>query len=250
MIPGGVVLRRRSAMGCVDLGILLLRADTRVYLWSFVPFLIVALGAGLALLPVAPWAAPLVVRTIAWLGQAPLVQIAGTRAAGLTPEVIRPLAGLTSAGRLLLATLPYLALISASCIFPLGTPILMLMFLFLPEVALLEQPPSGVLARMTSLGSKSIDVALSARAWLLGLELYITLGAELLGVLMIELLLGIPVPWGHFWELEVSPVLLLGLIMAQPVCAMVRLAFYLSARTKVEALDVYFGLWKAVENPS
>lgn len=236
MVDGGVVLRPRSSGASVDLGVALLRADLGAHARAYaVPALLAAVVA-LGLHTVEPTVGIL---AALWLGrwiQAPITRIAGDRVAGrITPgpprDALWPFLGPHA-----LATLSGLA---ANLI-----PILGLVWwgrlAFVPEVCVLERAPSP-LARAAAVASQAAATGVVViRVWLLVIEAFGAFGLSALLRFLADDVLQL----GHVGDWR-GPTLVIGIVVIQPVVATVRLAFYLDARTRSEALDAWFALWAA-----
>lgn len=236
MIDGGVVLRPRSSGASVDLGVALLRADLRLHARAYATPFVAAAAVSLVVHSLDPSAG---VMTAMWLGrwiQAPITRIAGDRVAGQAPQGDPRQAIRTFFGPHVLASLSALV---ANLI-----PILGLVWwgrlVFVPEVSVLERATSPM-ARAGAVASQAAATGVVAiRLWLLAIEAFGAFGLAALLRFMADDLLQIG--RGGEWY---GPTLVIGVLLIQPVVATVRLAFYLDARTRSEALDAWFALWAA-----
>ena len=92
-------------------------------------------------------------------------------------------------------------------------------------------------------------MALGARAWMVAIEFWCVIAAELMGQLVVVELLQLGSGMGSLWNGEATPFLIVGTLLAQPLIALVRLAAYLDVRTRREGLDAWFALWTAANRP-
>ncbi len=115
--------------------------------------------------------------------------------------------------------------------------------LYLEHTALLERVPlaRGVRRslRLVS-GRPSHAVAGTLASW--GLVLWFALVGEAVGQAMVSFVLQLGEPFGSLGQGQVTPWLLGGLLLAQPVIAVYRLLLYVDVRTRVEGWDLQVGL--------
>lgn len=117
------------------------------------------------------------------------------------------------------------------------------MLLYVVETALLERvPPARGLRRSARLagghpGDAAAGVLVSALlvGWFAGL-------GEASGQALVGFVFQLGQPFGAATSLQVTPYLLAGLFLAQPIVAVYRLLLYVDVRTRVEGWDLQVGL--------
>lgn len=244
MIEGGVALRPRDTGGLVDLGVALLRAEWRRVARGALPLL-----AGAFLVGLVAW------REDAWLGlgltwllgraaHVPVTRALGARASGAPAQ--GSVLGDLGRGALvsLLVTLGYVA---ASCFFPIVFWVAW-RSVFLPEVAMLERPSAGLLARGAAVSEAPGAHPLGVVTWLWAADLFGFVAGELSGRAVVGDLLMVTELFANPDAFEPSVYGLAGVLAVQPFRAAVRFAGYLDARTRAEALDVFFALRAAAND--
>lgn len=238
----GVTMRARGPLELIDLGFVLVRDHASPILRAGGPAL--ALAAGFALLGWLYW--PPLGLLLALLGgrvaQAPIVTALGAISSGGSPPRPRRLAD----AALLLRTglVPGLICTLALVAGPLAA-FVWRRLTYLPEVTLLEGD-----VQVTQRSATLAD-ALGAPTWgvrfgLVGMELWAAIAAEASGQAIVDGIFQLGAPFGSLLEGDVTPFLLVGVLIAQPWCCAVRLVAYLDARTRAEALDALFDLRTAV----
>lgn len=248
MMETSLVLRRRRATEVVDLGVALLRSDAPAWARVYAPWAALAALGALALWVVDPWAAAAWAVVLARLGQAPVTLAVSERVAGRSP-VPRWTAQLTAYGRHSFAWIVATGMvIVSSLVFPIALWIWG-RALYLPEVVVVERPASGTAGRIAALSGISAENVIGTRAWLLAVEVWAVLAGETIGQLLVDGVLQMGTPFGSLWDGEVTPYMILGFILVQPLLALIRFAAYLDVRTRTEALDAWFAVWAASARP-
>lgn len=242
---GGVVLRRRGLLECTDLGFALLRADARAIARTYALPGLLTVAISLAAWWLTPWLGLVIAALLGPPAAASCTLLAGERLTG-TPHPPGPAHPLLAARRFTAATWFARGLTYAAMFVPPVAVAIAGRTLFLPEVALLERPPSPF-RRAERIAERAGSTAYPAVLLITVLAGFGVLGGEATGQLVAAGLLQLGTPFGELVSSEptATPYAILGLIAVQPLVAMVRLAFYLEARTREEGLDVYFALWSA-----
>lgn len=241
MIGEAVALRPRSSGATVDLGIALFREESGgIFRAAAVP-LGVALVASALVYAWDPYAAVASAMGFGRFAQAPVTRVLAARASGTErPRGWRPaLRDLAQGARVRIAAWSLLTLSA------LGGPLAIWVWvrqLFWPEVVLLEAPGHGEITRANQLAVVRGTTALAMSAWLMVIELWAAMAGELVGQGAWNDMLQLGQPFGSLGNGDVTPFVVVGIIAAQPVIAAVRFAAYLDARTRAEALDVFFAL--------
>lgn len=179
-----------------------------------------------------------------WL-QAPFTLLTGrllfdrrTRVA----DVLREL--LARAGVLLVGQAVALAgwVVAAACGFLGYLPVRMALQ-FLPEVLLLERlPPSRAARRAMRLAGTQSGAALVGVLTRLALAIWCAIVAEAAGQGLFRYVLQLGEPFGRVQDGEVTPFLVAGLMLSQPLHAVYRLLLYVDVRTRAEGWDLQVGL--------
>jgi hypothetical protein len=114
---------------------------------------------------------------------------------------------------------------------------------YLPETALLERVPIGRgIQRSMRLAGANPAIALFALSGRAFLTLWCAAVAESFGQVLLSTTLQLGAPFGSALEGDVTPFLLLGVLVAQPIHALYRLLLYVDVRTRVEGWDLQVGL--------
>lgn len=234
----GVAMRPREALELVDLGFVLVRQQARAVLRAGGPGLLTAAAcAALAWL----WWPPFGL-AVALLGgrlaQGAMTTALGAVASGEAPSAPRRV---HDAAVVLRTTLvPTLV-----CTLFLAAGPLALFFwkrnTWLTEVALLEGE-AAVSKRSSALSDAPGAPTWGVRCAGIALELWAAIAAEYSGRAILGGIFQVGEPFGSLVDGDVTPFLLAGVLIAQPWCCAVRLAAYLDARTRAEALDALFDL--------
>ncbi len=241
-----VVMRRRSQPEVVDLAVALLRVDAAAWARVYLPWGCLSALCAAAAWRIEPLLALVVAALLGRLAQAPVTLAVSERVAGREPRV-SPREALAAVGRLVTASiLPTLGLALASLTI-VGLPLLAIRFTHLPEVAIVERPPSDVLGRVGALANAAGARGWTTRAWLAGIEVWAMLVAEILGQFVVDGLLQLGTPYSSLMEGELTPFPILGLLLAQPLVALVRFCEWLDVRTRSEGLDAWFAVYAAAE---
>jgi hypothetical protein len=241
-----IALRARLHPGAADLAVALFRAHGAAVLAAWWPAGLTSLGLALLLGYLGgPGIGPLTLWLLGPYASAPVTRVVGALLRGDAPP--------RSPGAILDAVLTRLrglfhdlapfALVATL----LGSPLALVVWAGLPytgEVLLLEPTGtriwgrSGSLARAGANGIVLRVVEVAVVAWLV-------LTAESTGQFVVGSLLQSGAPWGRLVDGVETPFLYAGLLAAQPAVALVRAAFYLDARVRIEALDRAFAVWDA-----
>ncbi len=233
-----MALRPRDTGGIVDLGVVLLRAEFRRVARGALPLLAVAFLLGALAWKEDAWLG----LGLAWLlGRAahvPVTRALGARASGAPAQggLVGDLGRGTLVG--LLVALGYTL---AACFFPVVFWVAW-RSVFLPEVAILERPGSGMLARGSAVSEAPGAHPLGVAAWLWGADIFGFVAGELCGRAIVGDLLMVTELFANPDAFEPSVYGLLGVLAVQPFRAAVRFAGYLDARTRAESLDVFFAM--------
>lgn len=115
---------------------------------------------------------------------------------------------------------------------------------FLPEILVLERVgPSRAFGRAMRIGAHEPLAAFAGAGARVFLTIWSALVFEALGQLVLGTGLQLGEPFGALWNGEVTPFLLAGMLVAQPLHALYRLLLYIDARTRVEGWDLQVALW-------
>jgi hypothetical protein len=241
---GQLVLRRRGSAEVADLAVAVLRADAGSYARAYAPWAALAVGGAALLWSWDEGVALLWVLLVARIGHAPVTLAVSERVAGRSARVAFG-AGLRAAGRLLLGWMLWgVPALVALIIPPLGL-YLWLRGLYAPEVDVVERPTTGSFARINALATAAGSSIVTTRCWLLAVEAWAWLGGEAVGQAVVEGLLQLGTPWGTLWDGHVTPYQLAGIVLVQPLLALMRFCAWLDVRTRTEALDAWFLVWAA-----
>lgn len=131
------------------------------------------------------------------------------------------------------------------CVFTLGLGLLALPgWHFLPETLLLEKMGGRRgLQRSNRLGTREPLGAIAGVLSRMFLTVWFAFTFELAGQAIVSTALQLGTPFGSIWSGQITPFLLLGVLVAQPVHALYRLLLYIDARTVAEGWDLQVGLW-------
>ena len=111
------------------------------------------------------------------------------------------------------------------------------------ETALLERVRGqATLARSSFLAWRNLAVALAATIGWLALTAWGALVGELTGQVVVGFVLQLGEPFGNAINGAVTPYLLAGMLLVQPVVATYRLLLYVDIRTRVEGWDLQVSL--------
>lgn len=114
---------------------------------------------------------------------------------------------------------------------------------FLPEVLLLERlPPSRAVRRTLRLAGAQSGAAFVAVLARLALAIWCAVVAEGAGQGLFRVVLQLGEPFGRLQDGDVTPFVLAGLMLSQPLHAVYRLLLYVDVRTRGEGWDLQVGL--------
>jgi len=115
--------------------------------------------------------------------------------------------------------------------------------LYLPETALLERVgPRRALRRALRLAGGNVGIALVGSTARLFLTVWMALVCEGFGQALLDTTLQLGQPVGSLWTGQITPFLLLGILLAQPIHAIYRLLLYVDVRTRIEGWDLQVGM--------
>ncbi len=239
-----VVLRPRGPLEVFDLAVRLLRVNAGVYLRLVAVVvlpLVVAAGVACVLLD-GHLGLLLVPLALAPLLQAPATLLTGrllfadeVRVRDVLWEVARRAGGVAFVAVCTWGS----ALLGCGVLSWLtGTPVA-----WVTEATLLEQVgASRGLQRSFGLSLAHLGVSLSAVLGWWGLTAWGAVVGEAAGQAVVGTVLQLGSPFGTATELVVTPYLLAGALLAQPIYAVYRLLLYVDARTRVEGWDLQVAL--------
>lgn len=243
-----IVLRPRSVGESFDVALLLLRRHARRYrdltLLVVVPAIAGLVGLLLVAGPELQALVVVVALVLSPLLQGPFTVLTGrllfaddVTAGDVLVEIVRNLGGL-----ILAWTAQIMALVIGGCtgVFWVVTlPVTAYVF----ETGLLEREGRrATLARSSFLAWRNFSVALSATFGWVALTGWGALVGELTGQTLVGFVLQLGEPFGSAVAGEVTPYLLAGMLLAQPVVATWRLLLYIDIRTRVEGWDLQVAL--------
>lgn len=244
-----IALRPRGALASLDVALVLQQAHAG----PIVRLAAVVLGPWAALALVAwwfelGWALFAVVVPLTPALQAPFVLLGGRAAFGRELGVRAVLGDLwRQPGTLLtlIASVAAWAMISVGTLTLMAGPVLA-MTLYLPEVLLLErQAPLPAVGRAMALAGSATGATVVGAAAVCMLPVWGALGADLLGLALVDTVLSLGRPFGTLSEGVVTPFLVWGWLAALPLSALARLMVYLDARTAAEGWDLQVALMAA-----
>lgn len=242
-----VVLRPRSPLEVFDLTWVFVRANLGVFLrllaitvippWVLVaPFAWWFEGQIWVALLVLPFLAPI---------QAPFTLLSGrllfdaeASASGVLAEVPGALGRLIGAWGTLLVAWCVSILTCMTMYIPA-----MAATTYIPETALLERVPAGRgVQRSMRLAGANPAIALFSLFGRGFLTVWAAAVAEASGQVLFSTTLQLGQPFGSALNGDVTPYLLLGVLIAQPIHSVYRLLLYVDVRTRVEGWDLQVGL--------
>lgn len=239
-----LVLRRRGSAEVADLAVAVLRANLGSYARVYAPWAALTVsGAAIAWQLGEGWALAWVLG-VGRLGQAPITLAVSERVAGRTPRV-SDADGLRAVGRLLGGAGPWTGLVLVTLLFPPLGLYFWFQSLYVYEVYVVERPRTGGGTRMGALATAAGVGGVVTRGWLLAIEGWAWLAGEAVGQAVVDGLLQLGTPWSTLWDGNVTPYQLAGLVLVQPLLALVRFCAWLDVRTRTEALDAWFLVWAA-----
>jgi hypothetical protein len=238
-----VVLRPRGPLEVFDLSLRLLQAHAGVFarLAALVvgPFcLLFGLGAWLTDGHLAWLAAPVLVAPAL---QAPFTLLGGRLLFADTFDVRQVLRELAARPGALLSVpaWSFLAQLSGLAMCGFGWPITMAVAAFVAEAALLERSPAGrAMGRSLRLAGFNPGIAIAASV---GWAVLTAWGAAV-GEAVVASILQLGEPFGKATNGLVTPYLLAGALLIQPVYAVWRLLLFVDVRTRVDGWDLQVGL--------
>ncbi len=244
-----IALRPRGALASLDVALMLQQAHAGAVL----RLAAVVLGPWAALVVVAwwvelGWALLLLIVALTPVLQAPFAVLGGRAAFGRELGVRAVLGDVwRQPGTLVTLTLAVVAwaVISVGTLTLMALPTLAAM-LYLPEVLLLErQDPFPAVGRAMSLAGSATGATLVGAMAVVTLPVWGALGADLLGLALVDTVLSLGRPFGVLTEGAVTPFLVWGWLAALPLSALARLMVYLDARTAAEGWDLQVALMAA-----
>jgi hypothetical protein len=120
--------------------------------------------------------------------------------------------------------------------------------LFFPEAVLLEGVSSSrAMRRAMALSRAEPARAMFGATILLASAAWVVMACELAGQGLVGTVLQAGTPFGSAIDGDVTPFVLLGVVLAQPLIAIVRLMFYVDVRTSLEGWDLDVALRAAAE---
>jgi len=115
--------------------------------------------------------------------------------------------------------------------------------LYFTETALLERVgPGRGLRRSLRLAGGHVGIAVVGAASRWGFMAWFALVSEATGQLLVGFVLQLGEPFGGLQYGDVTPYLLLGLLVSQPIHAIYRILLYVDVRTRLEGWDLQVGL--------
>jgi len=239
-----VALRPRGPFEVFDLTLRFIRERARALLWlclwTVAPFAIAC-----SLSAMAPDYQPLALMVA--IGVAPLIHAPFTAVGGrlLFADDTSVRTGLWSTIRHPSGLLVGIgASVATWVLICTGVGVFALPFLvYLPETAILERVPvnRGV-SRSSRLAAGQVGVAIVAAIAPWVLMAWGGLVGELSGQLLVGFVLQLGQPFGALAAGDVTPFLLVGVLLSHPVYAIFRLLLYVDVRTRMEGWDLQVGL--------
>lgn len=118
------------------------------------------------------------------------------------------------------------------------------MLLYLPEILLLERVPlSRALRRSAGLAAGQLLGSITGVTARVVITLWMAALAESSGQALVGFVFQLGQPFGAVTTFQVTPYVLAGVLVAQPIFAVYRLLLYVDARTRLEGWDLQVGLW-------
>lgn len=245
-----IVLRPRTPFESLDMAMAFLRVNAGVFARLSLVVLgpvAVVVGALAAVLPSPE------ILLVALVLAAPLLQVPFTLLAAM--RVFDGSVGVADVLRALRRGWRAFPLVLLALFVSVGLATISLGMLWLPaqvallwviEAAALENlAVRPALARSLSLSSNGFGRALLGTLVSAALLVWVVVGAELLGQGLVGFVLQLGTPFGSMWNAEVTPFLLGGVLVAQPLIALYRLILYVDLRTAVEGWDLQVALSSA-----
>ncbi len=240
----GIVMRRRSPLEVLDLGMALVRADAGRIAMATLPAWALVAAVAAVLWTLSGWGAVAVAVVLGRICQVPTLFYASDRSAG-NPQPVSQ----RRVARAVLSLVPQAALHGTLSLFAAVIPPAVIYVwgraYFVAEVVVLERPEAGEWGRIGALAASGSGQVVAARLLGLAVETWAMVAAMMMGEFVMGTLLGLGQPFGVWWAGDPSPFLILGSLAAQPALAAARFAAYLDVRTRRECLDAWFTLWAA-----
>lgn len=242
-----VVLRPRGPLEVFDLSLRLLRAHPGVFarltaLLVLPLALVLGLGAWLTGGQLAWLAAPVLVAPAL---QAPFTLLGGRLLFADTFTVRQVLRELVSRPGAFLAVPGWIGLaqLSGVAMCGFGWPLTLAVAAFVTEAALLERSPAGkAMGRSLRLAGFNPGIAIAASMGWAGLTVWGAAVGEATGQAVVGSILQLGAPFGTATDGIVTPYLLAGALVIQPVYAVYRLLLFVDVRTRVDGWDLQVGL--------
>jgi len=242
-----IALRPRGTLEVLDLAVILVRARhgplARMLLVTVLPVWVVCVA--LCVLTDGHWAVLAVPLLVGPVLQAPFTVLAGRLLFAEQITVREVVGDLWGRAPALVASwvlkIGALAASSLTCFY--AWPLLQAALMYTSEAALLERVGTGRgLRRTLRLAGGHPGAALvGAGAWY-AFVAWFAVVAEVGGQQLVGFVLQLGHPFGQLVEGQVTPYLVLGLLLAQPAYAVVRLLLYVDVRTRVEGWDLQVSL--------
>lgn len=242
-----IVLRPRGPLEVLDLAFLLVRRHPRPFLtltaWSVIPVALLLTVS--CWLTQGAWVLALVPCLLAPLVHAPATVLASRL---LFSEQATLREALTELGeRLLPLALAWAQIGAAALLGVMSCGVLLLLagpaVAWVTETALLERIGTGrAFRRSTRLAAQAPAHAIAASAGWLGMTMWGALAGEATGQALVSFVLQLGTPFGSLGQGIVTPWLLGGMLLVQPLFGVWRLLLYVDARTRAEGWDLQVGL--------
>lgn len=242
-----VVLRRRDALEVFDLALRFMGTRWRSFRWLLVLVLMPPLAVGTAVLWFSSghWGVLVAALLLLPVLRAPFTLLAGRLMFADEVPVGEVLGGLRSSFPSLLGGFALSTLAAGAgavtCFYAM--PFVAAALLYVPEAVLLERVTAGRSVRRSArLSSGHLGIALAGLVGTAFLTVWGALVADAAGAAIVHFMFQVPPVFGSLGEGRVTPYLLAGVLLAQPVIAVYRLLLYVDVRTRIEGWDLQVAL--------